>query len=130
MRQFALFCVSGVIATAIDAGLTQAWVSLAGLDPWSARALAAPVAMTATWLFNRSITFRAPASDSLWREWMGYCLTQLSGLGLNLGLYALLVAISDTAARWPMLAVAVGSVAGLVANYAGAKHLVFAARGR
>lgn len=128
MRQFALFCMSGGLAFLIDAGLTQAWVSLVGLDPWSARALAFPVAVTATWLFNRSITFRVTAVSGLAGEWLRYVGTQLFGLLLNLGVYAVLVGVSATAARWPAMAVAAGSVAGLFANYLGAKHVAFAQR--
>ena len=128
MRQFALFCVSGGLAFLLDAGMTQAWVSLAGLDPWSARSLSFPVAVTATWLFNRSITFRVAASGGLVAEWLRYVGTQLFGLSLNLAVYALLVWLSATAARWPALAVAAGSIAGLFANFFGAKHVAFASR--
>jgi putative flippase GtrA len=125
MRQFALFCVSGGLAFVVDAGLTQAWVSLMGLDPWTARALSFPVAVTCTWLFNRNFTFRERRGLPLWREWLLYVGTQLGGLGVNLGSYALLVGVSATAARWPALAVAVGSVAGLVVNFLGAKYVAF-----
>lgn len=128
VRQFALFCVSGGLAFAVDAGLTQAWVSLVGLDPWSARALSFPVAVTCTWLFNRHFTFRVRRELPLWREWLVYVGTQLGGLSVNLGSYALLVGVSAMAARWPALAVAVGSVAGLLVNFFGAKHVAFKAR--
>lgn len=128
MRQFALFCVSGGLAFLIDAGLTQAWVSLVGLDPWSARALAFPAAVTATWLFNRSITFRVATVSGLASEWFRYVGTQMFGLLLNLSVYAAIVGLSATAARWPAMAVAAGSVAGLFANYLGAKHVAFAQR--
>ena len=126
MRQFTLFCISGGLAFIVDAGLTQAWVSLAGLDPWSARALSFPVAVTCTWLFNRSITFRGIRRHTLHHEWLLYVSTQLVGMGVNLGSYALLVALSETVARWPAIGVAVGSVMGLFANYFGAKHVAFA----
>lgn len=127
MRQFALFCVSGGLAFAVDAGLTQGWVSLMGFDPWSARALSFPVAVTCTWLFNRNFTFRERRGLPLWREWLLYVGTQLGGLSVNLGSYALLVGVSATAARWPALAVAAGSVAGLLVNFLGAKHVAFKA---
>jgi putative flippase GtrA len=128
MRQFLLFCVSGGLAFAVDAGLTQAWVSLAGLDPWSARALAFPVAVTCTWLFNRHFTFRPQRPLSLPREWLLYVGTQLGGLSINLLTYAVLVALVPLVARWPVLGVAAGSVAGLLVNFLGAKHVAFADR--
>jgi putative flippase GtrA len=129
VRQFALFCLSGAMAFAIDGGLTQFWVGRVGLDPWNARALAFPVALTFTWWFNRQITFRVGHTRSLWREWTVYAGTQLLGWALNLGTYALMVLASDFVARWPIIAVAAGSLVGLVANYLGAKHVAFKPRG-
>ncbi|MGY6554946.1 MAG: GtrA family protein [Wenzhouxiangella sp.] len=128
MRQFLLFCVSGGLAFVIDATLTQAWVSLGGLDPWSARALAFPVAVTFTWWFNRHLTFGVMREHGLWREWSLYVGTQLAGWALNLGSYAAMVILFEPAARWPALAVAVGSIAGLLANFFGAKHVAFRQR--
>lgn len=127
MRQFALFCISGVLAFVVDAGLTQAWVSFAGLDPWSGRALSFPVAVTCTWLFNRRFTFVSASPSPLFSQWMVYVGTQLAGASINLGTYALL-ALLPLVARWPVLGVAAGSLAGLVANYFGAKHVAFADR--
>lgn len=128
MRQFLLFCVSGGLAFIIDAGLTQAWVSWGGLGPWSARALSFPVAVTFTWWFNRAITFKVAQGAGLWREWSVYVGTQAAGWLLNLGCYAAMVMFVDVAARWPALAVAVGSVVGLAANFLGAKHVAFRPR--
>lgn len=125
MRQFSLFCVSGGLAFLVDASLTQSWVSLAGLDPWSARGLAFPVAVTCTWLFNRKFTFSPSDKVPLHREWLLYVSTQISGLSVNLLTYALFVWISATAAAWPVLAVAVGSVTGLIVNFFGAKYVAF-----
>jgi len=128
MRQFALFCISGGLAFGVDAGLTQAWLSLAGLDPWTARALSFPVALTCTWLFNRRFTFKLQRSLPLHREWLLYTGTQLVGLSVNLATYAALVLISATVAEWPVLGVAAGSAAGLLVNFFGAKHVAFADR--
>jgi putative flippase GtrA len=128
VRQFALFCVSGVLAFVVDAGLTQTLVSVAGLDPFSARALSFPVAVTCTWLFNRRYTFRPSRDLTLHREWMLYVSTQAVGLAVNLSTYAVLVWGSAVAAAWPALAVAAGSVAGLLVNYLGAKRVAFADR--
>lgn len=134
MRRFVLFCVGGAIGLVIDAGLAQAGTRLAGLDPWSARALSFPPALAFTWWFNRTLTFRASGGPdegatrerpSRWREAALYASTQVAGLTVNLAVYALLVGLSPFAARWPMAAVAMGAAAGLVVNFLGAKHVVF-----
>lgn len=127
MRQFLLFCVSGGLGFGVDAGITQSGVSLLGLDPWSARALAFLPAVTCTWGFNRQYTFRATRHLPWWREWWLYLGTQLGGLSVNLSCYALLVGLWSVAARWPALAVACGSVAGLAVNFLAARRLVFGA---
>ncbi|OPZ11704.1 MAG: GtrA-like protein [Alphaproteobacteria bacterium ADurb.BinA280] len=124
-RQFFWFCLSGGLAFFVDAGLTHGGVS-AGLDPWTARGLGFPIAVTFTWLFNRRYTFRTQThSQGLWREYLTYVGTQLLGLSVNLGSYALLVWLSATVHAWPVIGVAFGSVAGLLVNFLGAKHVAF-----
>jgi putative flippase GtrA len=86
------------------------------------------VAVTCTWLFNRRYTFRPSRDLPLHREWMLYVSTQAVGLAVNLSTYAVLVWGSAVAAAWPALAVAAGSVAGLLVNYLGAKRVAFADR--
>lgn len=125
MRQFALFCISGGLAFLIDGGLTQLWVSGARLDPWSARALAFPVAVTFTWWFNRHLTFDVGKVASPVREWSVYVGTQLVGWALNIATYIVVVLLFEPADAWPVIAVAAGSIAGLLANFLGAKHVAF-----
>ncbi|MEZ5457238.1 MAG: GtrA family protein [Lysobacteraceae bacterium] len=125
LQQFLWFCISGGLAFLIDAGFTQFWVRI-GLDPWTARGLAFPVAVTFTWWFNRRFTFKANAkSVGLGREYLTYVGTQLLGLSVNLGSYALLVWLSATVHAWPVIGVAVGSIAGLLVNFLGARHVAF-----
>jgi putative flippase GtrA len=125
MRQFAWFCVSGVLAFIVDAGVLQLLITFAGLDPYSARIGSFLCAVTTTWLFNRHITFRHGSGLPLHREWLLYVSTQLGGFAFNYAVYAALVFFLPLAREWPVLAVAAGSVAGLVVNYAAAKGLVF-----
>lgn len=126
MRQFALFCVSGVLATGIDAGIVQALVSLAGMDPYLARGISFLCAVTSTWLFNRHFTFAPPPGVPLHREWAKYVATQLGGFSVNFLVYAALVWAFAPVRQWPALGVAAGSLAGLSVNYLAARHLVFA----
>jgi putative flippase GtrA len=84
-------------------------------------------AVTVTWLFNRSFTFNVgwPREHTLLREWVRYVVSQLGGFGVNYAVYAVLVSSSMVVLQWPVLGVAAGSVAGLVANYLLAKRYVF-----
>lgn len=125
MRQFAWFCVSGVLAFAVDAGVLQLLVSFAGLDRYSARVLSFLCAVTVTWAFNRRITFTHGSGLPWPREWLLYVGTQLGGAGLNYAVYAALVFFVPLVHAWPVLGVAAGSVAGLALNFVSAKRLVF-----
>lgn len=125
MRQFALFCIAGVIGFVVDAGIVQALVVVGGFDPYLSRVVSFLCAMTTTWLFNRRYTFVASRDESLGREWLRYFIAMLGGLAVNYGIYAALVYSLPLVRIWPVLGVAAGSVAGLAVNYASSRYWVF-----
>lgn len=127
MRRFALFCVAGGLAFFVDAGVLHVLASVLDIDPYLARLFSFLAAVTATWLFNRWITFAAMRStERHWTgEWLRYMLSQLGGFSVNYSVYALLVWSLPVVRQWPVLGVAAGSAAGLVVNYILAWRLVF-----
>lgn len=129
MRQFALFCVAGVIGFVVDAGIVQALVGVGGFDPYLSRVVSFLCAMTATWWFNRRYTFVAGRNEGPWKEWLRYFVAMLGGFAVNYGIYAALVYSLPLVRAWPVLGVAAGSVAGLAVNYASSRYWVFR-RGR
>lgn len=129
-RSFLLFCVSGGLAFVVDAGIVQALVSWGDANPYAARVVSFLAAVTFTWVFNRTITFRHAEKISRWNQWRQYVVTQLSGFAANYLTYAVLVALFDMVARWPAIGVAAGSIVGLVFNYNAAKRWVFRVRSR
>jgi putative flippase GtrA len=129
VRQFALFCISGVIGFLVDAGIVQWLVVAREQDPYLSRVVSFLCAMTATWLFNRHFTFVARRDESLWREWLRYFVAMLGGFAVNYTIYAGLVYALPLVRAWPLLGVAAGSVAGLAVNYASSRWWVFRAPG-
>lgn len=128
-RQLLLFSLSGAIAFLIDGGSVQLLVAFAAADPYLARVLSFLCAVTFTFEFNRRITFRGAAADHRWpRQWLHYVVTQLGGFAVNYVVYAALVFTLAVVARWPILGVAAGSVAGLAVNFFAARRLVFKLR--
>lgn len=125
MRQFALFCVAGVLGFIVDAAVVQALVGLGGFDPYSSRVVSFLCAMTATWLFNRRYTFVGGRDEGLVREWFRYFVAMLGGFAVNYGVYAAMVYASPLVREWPVLGVAAGSVAGLAVNYLSSRFWVF-----
>jgi putative flippase GtrA len=129
VRRLLWFCVSGGLAFVIDAGLLHLLLAALPIDPYSARLVSVLVAMTFTWVFNRSITFADRRRSGVpLREWMAWVSTQSAGFAVNYATYALLVFSLPAVREWPVLGVAAGSLAGLVVNYVAASRLVFRER--
>lgn len=125
MRQFALFCIGGVIGFAVDASIVQVLVSVGGFDPYLSRLVSFLFAVTGTWRFNRRFTFTAGRDESAWQEWLRYFLAMLGGFAVNYAVYAALVYSVPLVRVWPVLGVAAGAVVGLTVNYLSSRHWVF-----
>ena len=111
----------------MDASIVWAFTS-AGVDPLTAQAVAFTVAVTVTWLLNRRFTFAHHASPHWLREWLHYVAANSVGAVVNNGVYALLVLTVAMFSKEPVLAVAAGSLAGLVFNFTASRALVFRPR--
>lgn len=125
--QVGRFIVVGTLGFAIDGGLLYLLVS-SGVDPYLARALSFPPAVTATWYLNRVWTFAARQGAAR-RQYVRYLAVQLVGALTNYGVYAGILSLGHRTATGALAALAVGSVAGLLINFAGARALVFVSGG-
>jgi putative flippase GtrA len=111
------FGAVGVLGFLVDASvLYLAWSGI-GLDLYSSRVLSYICAATTTWWLNRSWTFRS-TDQRHWAEWLRFVALNLGGGVVNYTAYALLVTLSPLFGRYPVLAVAVGSLSGMLVNYA------------
>ena len=125
--ELVLFSLAGAAGFLVDAGIV--WVfTRAGADPLTAQAVAFTVAVTVTWLLNRRFTFAYHASPNWLREWLHYVAANSIGAVVNNGVYVLLVLSMALFSREPVLAVAAGSLAGLVFNFTASRALVFRPR--
>ncbi len=123
-REFLSFAVVGVIGLVVDVVVLYLLAPLLGW--YVARVLSFLAAATTTWAFNRRYTFasRIGSGGSVWREYFGYLATMLGGAVLNYGAYVL--TLHWVEGRWAAaLGVAVGSLAGMGANFLSARYLVF-----
>nr|WP_193570427.1 GtrA family protein [Luteibacter yeojuensis] len=129
-REIALFAVGGIIGLAVDAGIAQALVGLAGWNVYTARVVSFLSAATVTWWWNRTHTFAHRDSGrgrhAEWAHWMG-----LMALGaiVNNGVYVLSFKLFPGLHAWPAVAVAAGSAAGSVANFLLARTVLFRSAG-
>ncbi|HPF73514.1 MAG: GtrA family protein [Rhodanobacteraceae bacterium] len=127
-RQLVLFSISGGLAFLVDAGVTHLLIHQFGVEPFRARIPAIALAVLFTWLFNRYISFRHRRSRNRLAEFGRYLLGNAFGLAANYGAYALVIATVAFTREWPIFAVAAGSIAGFLINYASAHHFVFRER--
>jgi putative flippase GtrA len=119
------FGVVGVVGFVVDTATVYGAHFLAGLDLYTAGALAYLAAATTTWALNRAWTFADAPRDRPGRQWAVFVAVQLAGFALNRGTYAALVTFLPLAAAHPVLAVAAGSIAGMSVNFLTAKRIVF-----
>jgi len=151
-RQFLLFCVAGVMGLVVDTGVLYAAAPWLGW--YGARLLSFWCAASTTWAFNRRFTFSTsttpkaenqasesalPASSvsHTLAQYLRYLASMLLGGAVN---YAIYVATlkgfgmnANTAwmglalSPWlGVLGVALGSIGGLLFNFASARYFVFA----
>lgn len=124
-QTFVRFAFTGCIGFLTDAGILALLVHVGGLNPYAARALSFPLAVTTTWYINRKITFSARASYNRGREWGRYFVVSVVGGVVNLTVYFLCIYFSDFMLRAPVFALAVASIMALSVNYLGSKHYAF-----
>jgi putative flippase GtrA len=121
-QQILRFGIVGVIGFVVNAGMVE-WFARPIGPIWS-QVLAFPAAATVTWWLNRCYTFGI--SRHVWhREWLRYMSANALGWIANNGIYFLLIFKFPLAYQYPSMAVAAGSLAGMVFNFAISKWIVF-----
>lgn len=124
--QFLRFSMVGAAGYFVDVAVLYLMLHL-GLDLYSARAISFLTAATSTWIGNRLFTFTAGSSarQRLSREWAGYVAAMTLGGLANYGAYALLITFLAVFHDHPWLAVAGGTGAGLLINFALARRILY-----
>jgi len=122
LQQIWRFALVGVAGYIVNAGMVEALAPAMG--PIWAQVLAFPVAVTATWWLNRRYTFGA-SHRAIHHEWLRFVLANALGWLANNGAYVWMIFSMPLAYKHPALAVAVGSLAGMVFNFAMTRQFVF-----
>jgi putative flippase GtrA len=122
LRQIWRFGLVGVVGYVVNAGLVESLVLSMG--PVWAQALAFPAAVSVTWALNRRFTFGA-SRHRMHHEWLRYVFANLFGWVANNGVYLWMVFSLPLAYQHPALAVAGGSLAGMVLNFSSSRLIVF-----
>lgn len=127
LQQFFMFALVGAAGFFVDAGTLMLAHRVLGLDLYAGRLLSFLIAATFTWQLNRKLTFRGGAADHVGKQWLKFVSANAVGGLINLAVYAVMIARVPAAREFPVLAVACGSVAGLVFNFIASRVVVFRA---
>ncbi|NRR31180.1 GtrA family protein [Oxalobacteraceae bacterium] len=120
--QFLRFAVAGIVGLLADITVLYGALFLHS-GPYLGRLLSFLAAVWCTWRLNRRYAFVATASP--WSEWWRYLMAMSVGALLNLGVYTVTLRLLPEALWLPALAVALGSLAGMLLNFLSAKRFVF-----
>ncbi len=126
VAQLLKFGVVGGLGFVWDAATVYGLRPLIGL---TAAAIAAYlVAATMNWLLNRAWTFRGQGDDKPpLRQWLEFLAANIPGFAINRCVVFTLFWLSPLCFAVPILALAPGSLAGMVANFLLSRHMVFRA---
>ncbi len=123
--EFLRFFIVGGIGFLVDAGVLTALTRGAGLDPYSARVVSFVAAASTTWWLNRIFTFTSAARHPIARQWASFVAVSVGGALINYGVYVAALQLWPLARLWPVIGVALGSLAGMGFNFPASKYLVF-----
>ncbi|KLU27797.1 polysaccharide synthesis protein GtrA [Caballeronia mineralivorans PML1(12)] len=123
-RQLLRFVIAGGVGFLVDAGVLYLALAV-GLGYFSGRAASFLCAVWTTWQINRRYTFTSARRDSAWVQWWRYLAAMSAGGIVNYGAYSATVLTLRAQPLLPVIAVAIGSIAGMAVNFVTAKLWVF-----
>lgn len=126
LRALRSFAFVGVVGFLIEAVVLTALTHFAGWGPWRARVPSFLIAVIATWLLNRTLTFPGRGLQRRSLEALLYIATMAVGSAINLTVYGLTLYYVPRLAALPIIPLGLGSLASLVFNFNSARLLVFA----
>ena len=123
MTQFIKFGVVGGIGFILDTLSVYGFRPLMGL--YLAGLAAYVIAATGTWAMNWLWTFRGLGTGSALRQWAKFMTANFAGFLLNRGTFFFLITAFPLVAASPVIAVAAGSMAGMIVNFGLSQRIVF-----
>ena len=121
--RFVRFLFAGGVAFVVDAGVLSVLVYLFDWPATWSRLISFPTAVTANWLIHRKHVFEP--TDNPHTEYLRFAAVQALSATINLGIYFVAILNSPLMARWPVLAVIIGSVIAMFLSYFCNSRFVF-----
>ena len=124
-KQFVYFSIVGSFGFLVDT--TVLYLIIYGFEGglYTARVFSYLFAATSTWWLNRIYTFNSLVKVNYFTQWLKFIWLNTFGGMINYVIYGLTIAYWPTAFNYPVIAVAFGSIAGLMVNFSLSKQFVF-----
>jgi putative flippase GtrA len=126
MREVMSFLAVGSAGFMIEAIILTGLTHFAGWSPWYARVPSFITAVLATWALNRRHTFPDRGLQHRSLEAFFYMAIQSGGALINLTIFSAVLILFPQLTPYPVIALAAGSVGGLVSNYLLSSRLLYA----
>jgi putative flippase GtrA len=123
-KEVVRFIAIGAIGFAVEAIILWLLVGIQSWNPYAARFISFPVAVTTTWLLNRSFTFKKSGVRKD-REYILYTSMQCIGAFINISVYVWHIEQFPEYHRQPIFSLALGSAVAMVFNFLASKYIVF-----
>jgi len=128
VSRFLRFLLVGAAGFVVNEAALWFALRMLRLNAYAAGLFSFFVAVTFTWWGNRSLTFREHAATqrlSIAKEWLAFVLSNVIGFLVNYAVYATLLATGPAPLNNPFIALACGTIAGLMFNFVLSSRLVF-----
>ena len=127
MRRLIYFTFVGGVGFLVDASILTLLSQNYGLNIYLARLVSFSSATVVTWVLNRKIVFRQEVDphQQKSKEYVRYLFVQISGAGVNLLIFTLLIMVAPNLESYPIAPLAVGAIFGLAINFTGVRYWVY-----
>ena len=128
--QFLRFAVVGGTGFFVNEAVLFAAIRFLRAGPHTGWIVAFLVTVTYTWWGNRKLTFRSDAARggrAVALEWARFVMANALGALVNYAIYEALITFAGAPLNSPYIALACGTLAGLLFNFTLSKRLVFRA---
>ncbi|MDD4615500.1 MAG: GtrA family protein [Alphaproteobacteria bacterium] len=123
--QFFRFGIVGFVGFIVDWAMLHVGIDLLGLGRVAAGLFSFPFAVTATWIGNRTYTFKDAKPMPVCKQFSKFALVCAVGLSFNRGTYSFLVTFVPLVHDFPVLGLLAGTAAGMFFNFFASKKHVF-----
>lgn len=122
LRHWGGFVTAGIVALGIDAAVLTLLMAGFGWSPFAARVVSIAVAMLASWLINRSVTFAVRTPPTL-SEFARFAAVSWLAQAVNYTVFAAILLVRP--ATPPVAALVAASLVAMVVAYVGFRFGVF-----